>query len=144
MVMKGLMNLISSDASESQRSNSSCVYKGRVVCQKGYAYSPLMRAEQLSRDRWLVWPHHNSSFFMYLSCKYTYMYMYIKQGKANEGTRMYMYMSFLNFLKALRLLQCSKLRPDTGQFPVKLATCLDITHFDQPKCPRKERAFTRG
>ena len=32
-------------------------------------------------------------------------------------------------------MQCSKLRPDTGQFPVKLPTCLDIMHFDQPKCP---------
>ena len=40
--------------------------------------------------------------------------------------------------------QCSKLRPDTGQFPVKLPTCLDITHFDQPKCRiniRHERTF---
>ena len=33
--------------------------------------------------------------------------------------------------------QCSKLRPDTGQFPVKLCMCLDIIKFDQPKCPCK-------
>ena len=34
-------------------------------------------------------------------------------------------------------LQCSKLRPDTGQFPVKLCMCLDIIKFDRPKCPCK-------
>ena len=34
-------------------------------------------------------------------------------------------------------MQCSKLRPDTGQFPVKLCMCLDIIKFDRPKCPCK-------
>ena len=33
--------------------------------------------------------------------------------------------------------QCSKLRPDNGQFPVKPSTCLDIIKFDHPKCPLK-------
>ena len=32
---------------------------------------------------------------------------------------------------------CSKLCPDTGQFPVKLYMCLDIIKYDRPKCPCK-------
>ena len=62
--MKWLMNLIT-------RSGSIVVHFGSwVVCQISCPHSLLMRAnsskQPLSRDPWLVWPHHDSVFHVHV------------------------------------------------------------------------------